>query len=61
MSDMITSDRLQWLLDIVERSLAEPNLMASSWPATRTYRGSTSTGWWRRRWASRPARCAGGC
>jgi AraC family transcriptional regulator len=26
MSDMITSDRLQWLLDIVERSLAEPNL-----------------------------------
>ena len=23
---MITSDRLQWLLDIVERSLAQPNL-----------------------------------
>jgi AraC-like DNA-binding protein len=26
MSGMITSDRLQWLLDIVERSLAQPNL-----------------------------------
>ena len=58
---MITSDRLQWLLDIVERSLAQPNLNGEQLAGQAHLSRFHPTGWWPPRCASRRARCAGDC
>ena len=52
-----TDDRLQWLLDIVEQSLADPEMVGrGAGPPGTPVSPSTSTGWWRR--AGRGARRA---